>query len=159
MRHARTVAVALLLTALTVGTPAQATDGPGPTVDPRIADGTAQRELDAARAAWSAYGQRHYRMRVATDCFCPPEVRRSRRIEVRDGRPVARPPAHLRPYATVWRIFARTQEAIDNRVAGLTATYDAHGIPRELFVDVSLTIADEEHGIRVVRFRTLTLRG
>lgn len=127
----------------------------GTTVDPHIVDGTAQRDLDAARATWREAEIRHYRMRVRTDCFCAGDVRRPRRIEVRDGRPVERAPAHLRAYATVWRLFARIQDAIDDEVAGLTVAYDKHGAPRSLWVDISELMADEEHGVRIVRFRVL----
>lgn len=156
MRRSLTTTGAIVLATLALAAPATALGlAPGPTTDPGIASGTAQRELDAARAQWHAAGVRHYRMRVATDCFCTLEVRRARRIEVRDGRPVARPPAHLRPYATVRRLFARIQEAIDDRVTLLTTGYDDRGVPRELFVDTSLMIADEERGVRVVRFRVL----
>lgn len=129
---------------------------PGAEPDPRIVDGSAQRALDAARAEWKTYdGHAHYRLRIRTDCFCAPDVRRARTIEVRDGRPVEPPPAHLRSYATVRRLFARVQETIDDQVAGLTAEYGAHGVPRTIFVDVSRMIADEEHGVSVVRFRAL----
>ncbi len=155
MRKGLTVGVAMVVAALAAPGLAAGVTNPGAEPDPRIVDGTAQRELDAARTAWRAYGQRHYRMRIRTDCFCAEDVRRPRRIEVLNGRPVERAPAHLRDYATVWRLFARVQEAIDDKVAGLTAVYDDHGVPRELFVDVSHMIADEEHGVRVVRFRAL----
>lgn len=146
------VAVVVGLAMPALGT---AAGDPGTGPDPRIADGTAQRELDEARAAWRAYGERHYRMRIRTSCFCAPDIRRARSIEVLNGRPVERAPVHLRAYATVWRLFARVQDAIDDEVAGLTAEYDAHGVPRTIFVDVSHTIADEEHGVDVVRFRVL----
>lgn len=155
MRKGLTIGAAAAVAALALPGLAAGVAGPGTEPDPRIVDGTAQRELDAARTRWRAYGQRHYRMRIATDCFCTPDTRRARRIEVLDGRPVQRPPAHLRGYATVWRLFSRVQDAIDDEVAGLTVEYDAHGVPRELFVDVSHMIADEEHGVRVVRFRAL----
>lgn len=151
-----TTAAALVLAALAVTLPGAATgDELPPGTDPAIADGSAQRALDEARETWQAAGVRHYRMRMRTDCFCGPNVRGPRRIVVDDGRPTARPPAHLRRYATVWRLFARIQEAIDDEVAGLTVTYDRRGVPRELWIDVSHMMADEEHGVRVVRFRAL----
>ncbi|MGB2711806.1 MAG: DUF6174 domain-containing protein [Conexibacter sp.] len=151
----KSILIAALAALLLPAGLASAGSDPGSEPDVRIVDGSAQRELDAARAAWHAFGPRHYRLRIATDCFCAEEVRRPRRIEVLGGRPVERPPAHLRRYATVRRLFARVQEAIDAEVAGLTAEYDRHGLPRTIFVDVSHNIADEEHGVRIVAFRVL----
>ena len=151
------ILLSAIVVAVAISSTAGATPGdPGAEPDPRIADGSAQRELDAARAEWKAYGAHaHYRLRIRTDCFCAPATRRARTIEVRDGRPVEPPPAHLRGYATVRRLFARVQEAIDDEVAGLTAEYGLHGVPETIFVDVSRQIVDEEHGVSIVRFRSL----
>lgn len=120
--------------------------------DPHIADGTAQRDLDAAREQWKAFGVRSYRMRVSLSCFCSRQVTAPRTLTVRDGRPV-RPPRHLRRYATAARLFARVQEAIDGRAATLTVSYGPHGLPREIYVDRSHAIADEEMGVTIRRFR------
>jgi hypothetical protein len=149
-----TTAATLVLAALALPAAAAGVEPP-PETDPTIADGTAQQALDDARATWQAAGVRHYRMRMRTDCFCGWDVRGPRRIEVRDGNPVARPPAHLRGYATIWRLFSRIQDAIDDEVAGLTVEYDRRGVPRNVYVDVSHTMIDEERGTRVVRFRAL----
>jgi len=129
-------------------------------VDPGIADGSAQRALDAARERWAAAGIDSYAMRVRISCFCDRATTTPRTLVVRDGRPAGgrrarRTPAALRPYASVPRIFARVQRAIDDRVALLTVRYDRRGLPTSLYVDTSFAIADEERGIAVDRFRRL----
>ncbi|MDO9409752.1 DUF6174 domain-containing protein [Patulibacter sp.] len=130
--------------------PAAEPDGP----DPSIADGRAQRALDAARERWAARGLRSYRMRPALSCFCPPEVRAPRTVQVRRGRPVGAVPDALRRFATVPRLFARVQEAIDAGVASLTVSYaSGTGRPTSLSVDRSRAIADEETVVTVDRFR------
>ncbi|MDO8213875.1 DUF6174 domain-containing protein [Conexibacter sp. CPCC 206217] len=144
------LAVAFVIAAAAVAAP-DPTDRP----DPRITDGTAQRRLDAARERWEKLGARSYRMRVRVSCFCPEGITRPRTIIVRRGRPVAPVPEHLRPYATVPRLFTTVQDAIDARVARLTAQYTSVGVPKTIFVDRSFMIADEERGVGVDRFRTL----
>lgn len=122
--------------------------------DPAIADGRAQRALDAARERWSATGSRRYRMRLRVSCFCPPDVTRPRTVRVRAGRPLGVVPEALRRFATVPRLFARVQEAIDARAAVLTVSYaKGSGRPTELAVDRSRRIADEESGVIADRFR------
>ncbi|ADB49149.1 DUF6174 domain-containing protein [Conexibacter woesei] len=145
-------AAALALATTPASAPAATPPGPDGKPDARILDGTAQRNLDAARERWHALGATSYRMRVRVQCFCPREITRPRTLAVRRGKPVAPVPEHLRPYATVSRLFARVQEAIDARVAALTAEYTATGVPRTIFVDRSFMIADEERGVGVDRF-------
>lgn len=147
------VAAAFAIALAPASAPALTPAGPDDEPDARILDGTAQRSLDAARERWHALGAGSYRMRVRVQCFCPREITRPHVITVRGGRPVAPVPEHLRPYATVPRLFARVQDAIDARVAALTAEYTARGIPRTIFVDRSFMIADEERGVGVDRFR------
>lgn len=155
-RRARPIALVLAaLAAATAGPAVAATSGPGDQPDPRIADGSAQRALDAARASWRAYGARHYRMRVRQQCFCPLQYTTPRTITVRRGKPVGRVAEHLRSLATVPRLFARIQEAIDADVVRLDVDYGRHGVPRSFYVDRSLMIADEERGVGVDRFTRL----
>jgi hypothetical protein len=135
--------------------PAATAQAPPPDApDPAIADGSAQRALDAARERWQAGGRRSYRFRVSLLCFCPEGYRAPRTLTVRRGRPVD-PPRHLRQVATVPRLFRVVQEAIDRGVAGLGVTYGAHGLPRSISIDVSRMIADEETAYRVSRLRSL----
>ena len=127
----------LLLAVAALALPVAGAAEDGSPVDASIADGSAQRRLDAARATWRAFdGASHYRMSVALSCNCTLPVRKPQSIEVRDGRPTRRPPASRRLYATVWRLLARVQEAIDQRVGVLTVRYDGRGVPRDLSVHV-----------------------
>lgn len=128
---------------------------PGDATDPRILDGTAQRELDAAKQRWQETGARSYRMRVSLGCFCPRTVTRPRTLTVRRGRPDPRTPSHLRRWATVGRQFARIQEAVDARAARLTVRYTPLGRPASISVDLRFTIVDEEMAVAVDRFRRL----
>jgi hypothetical protein len=154
MRRAR-IATGLALAALALPAAAGALESTSP-VDPSIADGSAQRALDAARTTWRGFaGRGHYAMRISLTCFCTPDAFRPHPLEVRGGRPVAPYDPGMRPYATVRRLFARVQRAIDQRVALLQVDYGAHGVPRDVGIDVSFMIADEELGIHVRRFRAL----
>jgi hypothetical protein len=139
---------AALAVALALLAPAQVAE-----VDPAIADGSAQRRLDAARARWDAAGLRSYRFRIARQCFCPPEYTARRVLEVRRGRP-QHPPADLLNVATVPRLLRVVQRAIDDRVASLEVRYGRRGVPRAIAVDRSRMIADEEVGYRVDRVRS-----
>ena len=76
------------------------------------------------------------------------------RIVVRDRRPVD-PPRRLRKMATVTRLFRLVQGAIDDRVADLQVRYDERGVPRRIFVNSLLQLADEEETYVVRRFRPL----
>ncbi len=123
-------------------------------VDPQIADGSAQRALDAARARWRATGLRSYDFRVALLCFCPEDVRRPRLLRVRSGRPIGPgPPRHLREVATVPRMHRVVQAAIDARVDGLDVRYGRRGLPRRIDIDASRGIADDEHSFEAGRLR------
>lgn len=135
--------------------PAADPGGKQPPVDPGIADGSEQRRLDAARERWAAAAIGSYRMRVRVSCFCGRAVTRPRTVVVRGGRPVRPVSAITRPYATVPRLFARVQAAIDARVALMTVRYDRRGVVASLYVDSSFMIADEERGVAVDRFRRL----
>jgi hypothetical protein len=120
--------------------------------DPSIADGSAQAALREARADWREQGSGSYRFRQSVQCFCPIEYSRPRRITVRRGRPVD-PPAHLRRYASVRRLFRLVQEAIDERAAVLRVRYGGMGLPRRIWIDYDERIADEELGVTSSRLR------
>ena len=123
-------------------------------VDPQIADGSAQRALDAARARWRATGLRSYDFRVALLCFCSEDVRRPHDLRVRGGRPIGPgPPRHLREVATVPRMHRVVQAAIDARVDGLSVRYGRRGLPRRIDIDADRGVADEEHSFEAGRLR------
>jgi hypothetical protein len=140
-------AVPLIALFLVLAAPARAED-------PSIADGSAQRALDAARARWRERGLVSYRFRQTIGCFCPEEYRKPRTMTVRRRRAV-RPGKIHRPYATAPKLFRVIQDAIDRRVARLTVTYGTVGLPRQIFIDYDEMIADEERGLGASRLREL----
>lgn len=117
--------------------------------DPTIADGSAQRRLDAARRRWRRSGIKSYRFDVRRSCFCPPDDHVV--IFVRDGRPLNAPPT-LRRVATVPRLLREVQRAIDDGVVDLDVRFDRRGVPRRLRIDGHRMLADDEVAYRVVRF-------
>ena len=129
---------------------------PRQTVDPSIADGSAERALDQARSRWAEAGLSSYRFRVAIRCFfCPTELGRPTSITVRNGRP-RHPPADLRSVSTVPRLFRVVQRAIDDRTPGLDVTYGARGLPREISTDGPLE--DDGATVSASRLRPLPPR-
>jgi hypothetical protein len=150
----RTRLVLALAAAMLASLPAAAQPAVrGDDVDPAIADGSAQRALDAARERWRATSIRSYRFRLRIQCFCRPETRLPALIVVRRGKPVD-PPARLRAVATVPRLLREVQKAIDDRVADLSVRYGRRGVPRSIEIDRSRMIADEEIGYVVDRLST-----
>lgn len=122
------------------------------TPDPRITDGSAQRALDAARSTWRAQKVADYRIRVALSCFCPEDIRRPVTLTIRGGKPL-KAPEHLRDVASVTRLFRTVQAAIDDKVAMLDVRYDTRrGFPRQVSIDRSRMIADEESYYAADRF-------
>jgi hypothetical protein len=120
-------------------------------VDPQIVSGSAQRQLDAARGRWRAADVRDYHFTVERQCFCVPAFRGPVTIVVRDDVPLAAP-APFTGVATVPRLHAVVQEAIDDRVDRLAVEYDKLGVPTSIFVDRSTSVADEEIGYRLSSF-------
>jgi Family of unknown function (DUF6174) len=146
---AMAAAAAVLLTgALSATAQAQAPTHP---VDPHIVDGTAQQQLNAARQRWQAAHVGDYHFTVERLCFCAPASRGPATIVVRDGAPLA-PPAAFADVATVPRLHAVVQKAINDQVERLDVTYDARGVPLSISIDVSSMIADEETAYRITDF-------
>lgn len=118
--------------------------------DPSIANGSAQRKLDAARRQWRRARIPDYRFELERSCFCAgrgPVV-----LVVRRGRPVD-PPAALRDVATIRRLHREVQRAIDREAADLSVRYDRRGLPRSIRIDDVRGLADDEVSYRVLRFR------
>jgi hypothetical protein len=141
-------AVVLLTGASSVTAQAQVPTHP---VDPNIANGTAQQQLNAARQRWQAAHIGDYHFTVERSCFCPPSFRGPATIVVRNGAALA-PPAAFAEVATVPRLHAIVQKAINDQVERLDVTYDARGVPLSISIDVSSQIADEETAYKVTDF-------
>lgn len=118
--------------------------------DPAIRDGSAQRELNEARAAWRSAGIRSYRYELLTSCFCAPASRRERYI-VRRGVPQHRPDG----LHTIPRRFARVQRAIDDKAHKLRVTYGRYGLPVTFYEDAYEYVSDEELYFERRRFSRL----
>jgi hypothetical protein len=146
---AAAVAAGLLMTGASSAV-AQAPLPSGP-VDPSIANGTAQQELDAARQRWQAANIRHYHFTVERLCFCPPSFRGPATIVVRDGVALA-PPPEFDDVDAIPKLHAIVQKAISDRVERLTVAYDARGVPGSISIDQNSMIADEEIAYRVTGF-------
>ena len=141
--------MAMLLGVLAIGSSAQA--APLPAVDPHITDGSAQHDLAVATARWHILGGPHYHYSVERICFCAPGYRGPSQIVVRGGQPLGAAPA-FSDVATVPRLFAIVQEAIDDEVASLTVHYDLRGVPVSIDIDRNRQIIDEEMSYRVRDF-------
>jgi Family of unknown function (DUF6174) len=145
-----TVLLGLALVLVPSGSATAASDE----VDPSIADGSAQKRLDAARQTWRAHGPRSYGYRAQLYCFCTADSVRPHDFVVRGRRPV-HPPKHFRELATAWRLFKLVQWAIDHKVDGLRVEYRANGSLKTLDVDQYVNAADDEYSYAVTRFHTL----
>jgi hypothetical protein len=113
-----------------------------------IQDGSAQRKLDRARKRWRKAKIHNYRFELTRQCFCPPTTWT---LFVRGDKP-QRPPAQARQVATVRRLHRRVQDAIDDRVSGLTVRYDKRGMPRFIGIDPRALTIDEEISYKVEHF-------
>ena len=148
MRALLVPVLVLLLAAPAAGQSPSPPIAPRSTPDRSIRDGSAQRELDRARRRWRRAGIHNYRFSLSRQCFCPPV---SWVLFVRDDKP-AGAPAEARKLATARRLHRRVQQAIDDRVAGLTVRYDRRGMPRSLHIDGRQNVADDEVGYTVDGF-------
>ena len=120
--------------------------------DPSITNGSAQRNLNAARRRWSRHRPHSYTYRVRVECFCMPE---SHTFVVRNGTPED-PPRRWRFAATAKRLFKLVQSAIDQRPDGLIVKYrKKNGLLKRLSVDPEANAADEEYTYLVDRFHRL----
>jgi hypothetical protein len=147
----RALAVAATAALLLTGASSAMAQAPSGAVDPTIANGTAQKQLDAARQRWQAAHIRDYHFTIERVCFCAPSSRGPATIVVRNDVPLA-PPAEFADVATVRKLHAIVQKAINDRVAHLTVAYDPRGVPLSIAIDGSEMIADDEITYRVSGF-------
>jgi Family of unknown function (DUF6174) len=125
----------------------------------------AARELARAHALWTDAGVEGYQLSLFRTCFCPREYQGPVSLTVvgdsvtaavyeATGEPV---PADRMPvFPTVAGLFEVLAEALASRAERVEVTYDATlGYPRDLFIDVELSIADEEFGFTATLSRAL----
>ena len=120
-------------------------------VDPGIANGTAQQQLNAAIQRWQTAQISNYHYTVERVCFCAPSFRGPVTIVVRNDKPQGTP-AGFEDVATVPLLHAIVQKAIDDNVDRLGVVYDRRGVPLSIAIDRSVMIADDEITYRVSGF-------
>jgi hypothetical protein len=97
------------------------------TPDEGISEGYAATMLAAARRDWRRYGRHDYALRVQVNGA-------EWRFMVRGDRAVD-PPEKGRRYATVPRLFAIVDDAIERGVARLDFLFGRYGVPRRITID------------------------
>jgi hypothetical protein len=119
-------------------------------------------ELAEARQLWNAQGVDDYRMTVRRQGGM---IVGAVVVEVRDGVPVSVQPTAefpemptelFRYFDTVDELFTIVERALDDNAHVLNARFDAVlGLPRNVYVDPSANVIDEEHGFVVESFQAL----
>jgi hypothetical protein len=138
--------IALAATAALVlgaGASSAMAQAPQRSVDPGIANGTAQQQLNTAKQRWQAAHISNYHYTVERQCFCVPSFRGPVTIVVRNDKSEGTP-ATFENVATVPLLHAIVQKAIDDGVDRLGVVYDARGVPLSIAIDRRLMIADDE---------------
>ncbi len=125
-------------------------------------------ELAASEKLWKDHGLKNYDFTLLRQCFCPEDWRGPVNIQVRNGN--ATSVTYVSSGAVVTEGKFNNADTIDklftilkNAYAGkgdfaqkadtINVTYDTQmGYPKDFFIDVSQTIADEEQGYTVTNF-------
>lgn len=121
-------------------------------------DGDLREEIERHRGAWTERDVRDYAVTLRRVCFCPLEVTRPVRVEVRrgevtrvrraDGGDVDRDRWHL--YPTVDGVFAILLDAVDRGADSVAVEWsDDVPSPRTVFIDYRRATADEELGFEI----------
>jgi hypothetical protein len=145
------VSLALLLAVLAGAQPSPPGSG---SVDPAIADGSAQTALDSARRTWKRRGPKSYTYRLQLSCYCTTDSVQPHTYVVRKRRPV-HPPKGFKNVATMWRSLKLVQEAIDDRVDALDVEYYPSGALKLLQVDRYRRAIDDEYSWSLDKIRRL----
>jgi major membrane immunogen (membrane-anchored lipoprotein) len=125
-------------------------------------------ELAASEKLWKDQGLKNYDFTLTRQCFCPEDWRGPVNIQVRNGE--ATSVTYVSSGAvvtegkfnnadTIDKLFTILKNAyagngdFDQKADTINVTYDANmGYPRDFFIDVSQTIADEEQGYTITNF-------
>lgn len=116
-------------------------------------------EIEINRAVWEAQRPDHYRFVLSHQCFCGPEALGPVELEVVDGVAVRRtyvsdgtevPASLAQVFPNISGLFDLLAGAVETGADEIQVTWDpATGVPRQLFVDYQVNVADEEEGYRV----------
>ena len=142
--------LSLVLAAAAPAAPALAQEPPNPT-DPAIADGSAERALQRARAKFKRAKLRTYDFEARRMCFCPTSG--FHKVRVRGNRLRGTPHPDVREIATVPRLFRVIQKAIDAKAHKLTVRYGTYGVPKQISIDRIENVVDEEQYFTIRRFK------
>lgn len=123
------------------------------------------RALQQARLLWEANGIYGYSYDLQVNCFCPSEITRPVRVVVQNDQPVsveyidtadskeAAPSPYFERYDTMDELFDIVETGIVGDAETVEAEYDpAFGFPAQVYIDESLSVADEEIGWRIENF-------
>ena len=116
-----------------------------------IADGSAEKALDKARAKWKKAKIGSYDYEARRSCFCP--TTGLHKVKVRKNSVSGTPHSDIKEIATVPRLFKVIQEAIDEKAHELTVTYGTYGVPKQISIDRIANVIDEEQYFTVRRFK------
>jgi len=111
------------------------------------------REFLDARKQWNEHGPRSYTFVAGASCFCGylGDIRTTvvngvvtERVYVEDGSPV--PADRFAGIATIDAMLETLDKAFREDADDVQATYDARGVPTQVFIDYKYNWADEEFG-------------
>lgn len=136
----RFVPVVFLTAAFACANPTSPAASPAPTrTDPPTT-------LSVAREAWTAANVGSYALQIETQCFCSPQDYRV--VIADDGSVQKGAPEGYLPQ-TVDDLFSSIQGGYDNDAVEVRVTYNEIGVPLDVFIDQSRSMADEEIGYKV----------
>jgi len=113
--------------------------------------GSEQSRLDEARVRWADQALVDHTFRVQRSCFCRREYTRAYTMYVRRGEPYE-PVRYVNEYATVTRLFAVVQKAIDGD-GTVEVEYGPTGAPTRISLDPIPMAIDDESTITVSKPR------
>ena len=162
--------VILLLTVIALAACAQGLPGPDSTATANTvaSDVTPVLDLSQARQRWQALNASGYRYLLKRQCFCLPAYTRPMWITVADGKVVAAryaddqspvPKKVLVQLETIEQWFAQIAKAQTKSYHRVVAEFDGErGFPRQLLLDRSERMADDEISITISELQLLEPR-
>jgi hypothetical protein len=115
--------------------------------------------LARSQGQWQALGLSHYRYTFEQQCFCPPEMRRSVRVEVQQGAvhsvvfvddETLVADDSYDSYPTIDGLFVVVAKAIAYEGSRTTISYDPQrGYPTYAAIDYAPDASDDEYSFRV----------
>ena len=118
---------------------------------------------------WQDANINHYRMELSIGCFCAFRNEMPLTVEVRDGQIVSMTTSDgtqvldtdinyefFAPRATIDLLLAEIDKAVKDGAESVTVTYDeTYGFPKEIAIDFSQQMADEEMYYSIANFEPL----